>query len=820
MMAVERHGAAMGVEVACLHCGLPTRPADDSADAFCCSGCRIAFAAIRAAGLDDTYYRLRRLAPGDAGRPSDTPLDNLTLAYLASPDYTRRHGKTQPDGSCQLSFHVEGLHCAACSWLVEQVAAGEPGVGAVEVDLPGSAISLDVDPEAADLPALANRLRTFGYSLLPLHAASSKGGQQRSLLIRAGICWALAGNVMLLAFAMYSGLDASQHPGLAAGAAWASSVLTFISVLVGGSVFFRRAAASVTLAARTRQLTRLHMDVPISLGILVGFSYSAVNTATGGSELWFDSIAVLIAALLTARWLQVRGQERARDATNRLFAVIPRVARRIDVDGTESVVPLEEIGRDNLVRVEPGESCPVDGSLVSGRTHFDQSVLTGESRPVPLTVGDRAFAGSLNLGSTVLVRAASAGNRSQIGKLLEWLNENRTRKAPTVVMADRIAGGFVAAVLVLAVATAVIGFHYFPHDALDRVVALLVIACPCALGMATPLAMVTARGRAARRGLLIKDDATVEALSRAETVVLDKTGTVTVGRLELVDTFGDARWLALAAAVEHHSGHPIARAVCAAVAADGDAAHDVEEHWGSGISGTVDNAGVAVGSPAWVSLSARDPHGLQGRAAEIAAEGLTPVSVAVDGEVRLVLALGDALRPDAGSTVAALRALGKRIVLLSGDHPEVVRSVAKALGIVESDAIGGATPRDKERFVTELRRTSQVAMVGDGINDSTAMRAAHVGIALGSKNAPAVVAADVLINSGRFGTFEALLDLSRNARRVVRANLTFSLLYNVVGAAAAGFGLVTPLVAAIAMPVSSLAVVSSSLLLNYSRRLR
>ncbi len=764
-----------------------------------------------------------------AGKPAEQGADTLTLEYLDSPDFLQRHALAEADGTSTVKLHVGGLHCAACSWLVEQVAAGEPGVSGVDGDLPRTSLKLQIDPAVARLSSLATTLNTFGYTVQPTDGAKVSGDAQRSLLVRAGVCWAIAGNVMLLAFALYAGLEADLGSGvrelssLASAARWASMALAAGTLLVGGTVFFRRATASLTQAWKTRNLLRLHMDVPISLGILVGFFASVVNTVGGSGQIWFDSIAVLIAALLTARWLQVRGQERAKEASDRLFAVIPRVARRVTGGRQEEIVPIDEIATGDLLRVEPGESCPADGRVVSGRSHFNESVLTGESRPVPAVPGDAVSAGAINLSETLVVRADAAGDDSQVGRMLRWLDDNRARRAGVVMMADRVAGWFVIGVIAMALATGLVGAYYFPAEAVTRVVALLVIACPCALGMATPLAMVTARGRAARRGSLVKDDASLETLSHVQTVIFDKTGTLTTGRLVVVSTAGDETALPLAANLERNSRHPVAQALVSTYGGSATAdraASDVSEHWGYGIEGVVDGHPVLAGNPSWIGARCSPNEALATRAAAIASAGHTPVAIGVDSEWRAVVGFGDPIRPEAKATISALKKQGKNVFLLSGDHPDVAQRVGAELGLDSASVRGGASPTDKERYVTELRRASRVAMVGDGINDATAMRAADIGLALGSRNAPAVVAADVLVNGTRVNAVDELLDLAGNTRRVVRANLSFSLLYNVGGAAAAAVGLVTPLAAAIAMPISSLIVVATSLSLNYSARIR
>ncbi|HMB93758.1 MAG TPA: cation-translocating P-type ATPase, partial [Rhodothermales bacterium] len=651
-------------------------------------------------------------------------------------------------------------------------------------------------------------------------AQSQRTDTERRLLIKLGICWALAGNVMLFAFTLYAGLDLTNDPTLTTAARGASFALALISVIYGGSEFFRRSWASLQLAFRTRNVRTMHMDTPISLGILVGFGHSAWATFTGRGEVWFDSITVLIAALLTARWLQVRSRRLAGDASDRLLSLLPTMARRVRLDGTTEVIRLKEVAPDDVIEVPAGEVIPVDGPIVFGTSTINNAVLTGESRPETVSMDDIVEAGATNLSRVIHVRAQAAGEDTRIGKLLAWIRSREDKQAVVVLLADRLSGYFVLGVLTLALLTAFIWLMIQPSEAAQHVVALLVISCPCALGMATPLAMAVASGRAARTGIFIKSDQATQQLAAIDTIVLDKTGTVTEGRMTLVDYEGDDYTLDLAATLEAESTHPIALAlVQARSTCNLDATAGIlqlESHEtviGEGLRGRVAGHEVAVGRPAWIEdRTGGMPASFQMALSSYTAAGHTPVAVSVDGRCQAVLALGDRLRPDSSVLVDRLRAEGKTLYLLSGDHPDVVQSVAQSLSIPASHAFGGVSPEDKKAFIEQLCQEHTVAMIGDGVNDAAALQAAQVGIAVQGGSTPSLVAADVFLTREGLQPVSDLLDGSRHTMRVIRRNLGLSLLYNVLGASAAMLGFVTPLVAAIAMPISSLVVVLSSIL--------
>ncbi len=849
----------------CAHCGLPvghamiagsaqTDGSNGDSDAsggqtdrwFCCTGCAVVYDALASAGLGE-YHRLRALDP-DAARPARTVRLSDAVAELDTARFLADETAPGPAGTRRVTLALDGVHCAACVWLVERLPHDVAGVREARLDLARGRVAITFAPAEVRLSDVARRLARFGYEARPLRrdASGARPAAERRLLVRMGAAWALAGNAMLLAFALYSGLDVAvdnglADAGLAHGARLVSGVLATISMFVAGPEFFRRAWASVRHAVAARSIARLHMDTPIALGVLGGYAYSVWAALTGRGDVWFDSLLVLMAALLTARFLQLRARRLAGDASERLLALVPTMARRVGADGAVDVVEAALLAAGDCVEVRPGEVVPVDGIVASGASHLDRSVLTGESQPDEAAPGAHVEAGTTNLTHRIVVRVEACGEATRVGRLLAHVRDGRPSSAATVLLADRIAGVFVAGVIALAVLAAVLWAPHGADVAARVVVAVLVIACPCALGMATPLAFAVAAGRAARAGLFVKQEDAFERLAGADVVVFDKTGTLTEGRPSVVSVVGrsglddtaarDA--LRLAAALDRDSLHPVATALVAACAdaavsldtaapldgasTDGLSIMDARieaicDTPGAGRSGIVEGHRVVVGRPSWAMAQATAPDAALAAAAEaLAADGLTPVLVVVDGEAVAAIGVGDALRADAAALVARLRREGRRPYLLSGDHPAVAARVGAALGIDADSIEGGASPEHKRATIARLAETGTVVMIGDGVNDAAAMQAAHVGVAVGGGAAASQVAADVFAVRPGLAPVVALFDGSRAVVQTVRRGLAVSLAYNLLGALAAVAGLVTPLVAAVAMPVSSLAVVALAL---------
>ncbi len=805
----------------CEHCGLPVgRQPVGNDPYFCCSGCKMVYETLHESGLGDTFYRLKDLG-GETGQacPAPASIDPLLLSELDSEAFLNEHTKMLENGARSAELFLDGVHCAACVWLVERLPYERDGVLRARLDLPRARLEVVWNPARISLSEIARWLARVGYAPHPKRKVAGGGrtAAERRLLRRVGVCWAIAGNVMLLAFAMYAGLDLVNDPALTTGARWLSLLLAIPSILYGGSEFFSRAWASIRVSMRAHSPRHLHMDTPISLGILIGFAHSMWATITGAGEVWFDSITVLIAALLTARWLQLRSRRFAGDATERLLALIPTMVRRIEANGEVSIVAGKEVRPDDLVEVPAGEVVPVDGKVIAGISALNNAVLTGESRPVQIEPGVRVTAGATNLNAPIQVQVRAAGEDTRIGSLLAWIRDASSQRAPVVLMANKLSAYFVISVITLAAATGIFWTLKSPAEAVQHVVALLVISCPCALGMATPLAMAIAAGRAARSGIFIKSDEATQQLTRIDTVLLDKTGTITEGNLSLLEFEGDADALDLAAIVETRSLHPMGFAFAQSRVLPENATDRVDGFSsvaGQGVSGNVNGTPVAVGRPEWIAdLADGLPARFEKTVHDYVKKGLSPVAVSVGGTVRAVAGFGDRIREEAPEIIDHFRNAGMEVYILSGDHETVVERVASTLDLPLRNALGSVDPEDKRAFVTSLvsEQGKVVVMVGDGVNDAAALQAADVGIAVQGGSTASLVAADVFLTRPGLDTIADLFKGARVVIRVIKRNLWISLGYNILGAGAAIAGLVTPLMAAIAMPISSLVVVLSSI---------
>ena len=781
--------------VACAHCALPVPAgllAPRASRHFCCAGCQTAWALIHEHGLEDYYsFTGRREGPVLASSRSFDEFDHAAFHSL----YVRLRG----DGLSETDLYLEGVHCASCVWLVERVPLAIPGVVTAELDVGRALAHIVWDAAVVPLSAIARFVDRLGYPPHPFRgvkADAMRRKEDREALTRIGIAGAIAGNVMMLALATYAGWFGGIDGATERYFRWWSLLLTTPAILGPGLVFFRSAWS----ALRSRSL---HMDVPIALALAVGYLRGAVNTLRDDGPIYFDGVATLIFLLLVGRFLQQRAQRAAANAAELLHSLSPAAARIVDGDAIREV-PVEAVLPGVILDVRAGDTLAADGIVTGGHSAMDLALLTGESRPVAVAEGATVFAGTVNLSAPLRVRVTGAGETSRLGRLLRDVEESARRRAPIVRMADRMAVVFIAMVLVLAVATWVAWRHRDPRQALDYAIAMLVVTCPCALAMATPLAISVAIGRAARMGILIKGGDSLELLARPGRLILDKTGTITEGRLSLLSWQGPDAARAMILAIERHSRHPVSAALHEAWRGEPAlVARNVRETIGGGLEGKVDGHRVTVGKPTFVLERAR--HVLEPFAP--LDDSLTPVLIAVDGVVIARAGFGDPVRADARAAITQLRERGWRVQLLSGDDARVTLAVGRSLGIAESDCTGGASPERKRAEVERALGDGTVVMVGDGVNDAAAIAVASVGISVRGGAEASLAAADVFLAKGGFGTLLALEDGARRTVRLIRLGMAFSLAYNTAGAALAFSGVLDPLVAAIMMPASSLTVV-------------
>lgn len=797
--------------IACAHCGDPVpkglrQPLGQNS--FCCSGCEAVHGAIAASGLD-TYYALQRRleVKGRRARVSDKQFEEFD-----DPVFAGLHTSDRGDGTLGVELFVENVHCGACVWLLERLPHMEPGVQSAQVQMKSGSLRIVFDPAAVKLSHLARRLASFGY---PPHPARGRSADQlrrretRRALQNIAVAGAIAGNTMVLAFPLYGGALHGIEAEYQRFFLYLSLGLAWVSVLFPGRTFFRGALSA--WRARTP-----HMDVPIAVGLGAGLLLSTYNALRGSSEVYFESLCVLVFLLLLGRFVQRRQQQRSQSAVELLFLATPSSARLVLGDERRQV-PIEALLPGQIVEVLPGESLPVDGLVHAGSSHLDTKWLTGESRPVAVGPGDAVSAAAVNRSAPLQVACTAVGEATRVGRLMGLVETSAAREAPVVGLAHRIAGRFAVAVLVLAAVTAAIWYQLDPSRALPNALALLIVTCPCALGLATPLALVAAVGRAAQRRILVRGGDALEALVRPGELVLDKTGTLTAGEPAVTEWVGDRRLRGVAAALEACSAHPIARAF----ALPGDGAEresatvaEFVEHPGLGVEGRVDGSHYAVGSLRFaLSRGFRCAAEFEEAAARMAKRAATPIAVVRDGVVQAIAAVEDPLLPDAKATLDGLRRVGWRVRILSGDHPEVVRAVAQRLGLPEELCRGGVSPEAKLAAVEELRARAgndPVVMVGDGVNDAAALAAATVGIAVHGGAEASLAAADVYLGRRGLAPLAELLAGARRTFRAIRTNVAVSLVYNATGVALAMTGHLDPIVAAVLMPLSSLTVIGLS----------
>ncbi|MBL9014628.1 MAG: copper-translocating P-type ATPase, partial [Myxococcales bacterium] len=556
--------------------------------------------------------------------------------------------------------------------------------------------------------------------------------------------------------------------------------------------------------------------------------------AHGGlPHLYYEAAAAILSFVLLGKLLETRARKRLSDAVRGLVALVPKTARRVSSDGALVDVPVESLIVGELVLVRPGERIPIDGKVVRGTSAVDESMLTGESLPVDKAVDSLVFGGTLNQSGAFTFEVIRTGGDTALARIVEAVEQAQGSRAPIARLADVVSAYFVPAVLAIAASALVVWFALDPTPdgfavAVERFVAVLMIACPCALGLATPAAVAVGTGRGAELGILIKGGAVLEHASHVDTVLLDKTGTVTEGKPALTDVIdvsgrGELVLLALVAAVERESEHPVAQAIVAGAELRGAAYLSTTGFTmepGAGVEGRVASATVRIGTSAWLAKAGVSASALDAAADELATRGRTPSFVAIDGELAGVVAIADRPTGEAKRAIDELKAMGIDVAMVTGDREGTARAVASELGIAR--VFAEVRPEDKARVVAEERaRGRTVAMVGDGINDAPALAGAHVGVAIGTGTDIAVAAADVALLRGGIGSLPRALRLARATLRTIRQNLFWAFIFNVIGipvAAGALYSatgwLMSPILASAAMSLSSVSVLTNSLRLR------
>jgi Cu+-exporting ATPase len=678
-----------------------------------------------------------------------------------------------------------------------------------------------------------------GMALEPMGVPTGDEGPNPELIDFTRRLWVsglLSVPLLLITMGPMLGLPVRDWLG-AQIATWLELVLATPVVLWAAIPFFHRGWESVVNRSP-------NMWTLISIGVGVAYLYSVVATlfpdlfphqfrGHGGSvPVYFEAAAVIVALVFLGQVLELRARERTGSAIRALLDLAPKTARRIGADGSETDVPLDEVKSGDSLRVRPGDSVPVDGIVLEGRTSIDESMITGEPLPVEKTEGDSVTGGTLNRNGTLVIRAEKVGAETMLSRIVEMVAKAQRSRAPIQGLADRVSFYFVPTVVLVAILAFVVWAVFGPEPsmifAIVSAVSVLIIACPCALGLATPMSIMTATGRGAQAGVLIKDAEALELFAKVDTLIVDKTGTLTEGRPKLTDVvaaegFDETELLSLAASLERGSEHPLAEAIVEGAEARGatiSAASDFDAVTGKGVSGSVNGRKIALGNAAMMIDLKADAASLKDRADALRSDGKTAMFVAVDGRLAGIVAVADPVKATTAEAIRALHQTGLRIIMATGDNERTARAVAAKLGIDEVRA--DMLPESKQKLIEELRANgAKVAMAGDGVNDAPALAAADVGIAMGTGADVAVESAGITLVKGDLNGIVRARRLSQATIRNIKQNLFFAFVYNGLGVpVAAGvlypvFGtLLSPMIAAAAMSLSSVSVIANALRLR------
>lgn len=698
----------------------------------------------------------------------------------------------------RVDFLVRGARCAGCISKIERTVAALPGVLAARLNLSTGRLAVEVSNAQADPHRVIEALDRLGYPATPFDPAAARARtdvEGRRLIL----CLAVAGfgamNAMMFSVPIWAGLFGQElGPAARVMMMWMSAAVGAPCAIFAGMPFFES-------AWRSLRGGHANMDVPISVGVILTLVISFSETFLRGRDAYFDAAVSLLFLLLIGRWLDHLLRGRARSAAADLLAMQSPTAARLDATGGEAVIPLSEVRPGDRLRIRPGDRIPVDGIVEDGRAELDNSLLTGETAPAMVPLGGSCRAGALNLSGVLILRATAASDESALAEIARLVEAGAQSRSRYVRLADRAAAIYVPVVHAAALLTFSVGWFagLGPREALIRAVAVLIVTCPCALGLAVPAVQIAATSRLFRRGILVKSGAALERLAEVDHVVLDKTGVLTEGRPELVDASHEV--VAQAALLARASRHPLAQAVARAAGA-GPVAGDVVEHPGQGVEGRIDGRSARLGRAGFVGVPGTS-------------EGETELWFGFDDGPRVRLGFADRVRDDARATVEGLKARGLTVEILSGDLAGAVSAAADAVGVPAWRA--GLTPQDKADAIRELSSGRKVLMIGDGLNDAAALAGAHAGIAPGTALEASQNAADMVLTAPGLSTVLEAIDVARSARRRALENFGFAALYNLVAAPAAMLGLVNPFVAALAMSGSSLVVTLNALRMG-SRR--
>lgn len=803
----------------CFHCSLPIPDGcdihseiKDQQQNFCCHGCQAVCESIYDSGLEGFYKRTTQtLAP-----PPETSaeFDHYDLDAMQEPYVT--HGTLADDDTKTRSIHllVEGIHCAACVWLIEQHLKRLPGVVKAHVNLTLKRLYLTWDNGQIKLSDVMVKLKAIGYVAVPFDqemADERLKKQNKNILYRLAFSGFAMMNLMWISIALYSGADQGEFRLMFY---WVGFCIATPTLFYSGLPFLKGAWSGL-------KHKHLSMDLPISIGALVTWSYSStvtiLETINGvpSGHVYFDTVVNFIFVILIGRYLEALSKRKAVISTQRLLNLQPKIATQVFTNHEEKSIPVASLKQGDIVKVKPGGLIPVDGLVTKGQCDVDESMLTGESTAINKTKDNQVSAGTLNKNGVIFIQVNAILQNTALGKIVTLVEQAQGSKAPIQCIADRVVPWFVSATLSLAT----ISFLFWVNTDLELAIltatAVLIITCPCAFGLATPMAIAVATGFAAKLGILVRNGEVLERLSSIKHYVFDKTGTLTYGHigvetLTILDhNYTTQHVLEVALSLEQHSEHPIAEAVCA-YCRDNNIKiiehTDFTVHQGLGVSGTINKQAIKIGSVNWLAKES----------------SLTGVCLSINNQLVAEFIVQDQLRPAAIELVKNLSNEGIKLTMLSGDSYINANKVAQQLMAKGGhiNVIAEVLPQDKDQAIQHLQQQGEeVVMIGDGINDAPALVRADVGIAMGTGTDVSIASSDIVLLGGDLEKVQIASNLSKRTIKTIYQNIGLSISYNIIMVPLAMMAYVSPLVAAISMPISSLLVIGNAARLRTLRNL-
>ncbi len=758
---------------------------------FCCNGCAEVFYIIKNKGLEEFYKR--RITEKELLEPVFYELDNSLI-----------EGFIKPDKDQSIKLNIQGISCSSCTWLLSRILEKTEGIKRFSLSSISGSIQIEWDNQKIDLPEIIRIFYRLGYPALPYDISTHNKELQKQLrdtVIRFGTAGFLSMNLMVISLAMYIGYFQKLGD-------WNDSMFSWIGAILATPVLFGCGGEIFKKAFENLKNRFFSMDVLIALGAGAAYVSSVFGTLTGG-KVYYDTAAMIVTLVLLGRLIEINARKECSETIGRYISHQAKKAVRVNGDKKENIHP-RQIQKGDLLEVYSGETIPADGTIISGESDVNQAIISGEAMPVFKKTGDRVLGGSILENGNIIFRATEVGEQSFLGKLVKITEQAQNSRTKAQLLADSITARFVPFVCFVAILTFL--FKFFSGTgatpALFSAIAVILIACPCALGLATPLAVSMAIGRSARRGIIIKESRVLEEMKSIKAVFIDKTGTLTAGEPRIIEHEAENGTLPYFINLEKHSNHPIARAIASVDSAENMEVRDFNTFPGMGIIAKVGGKRVACGTPEFLSKNGfEDPNGINKKFAH---KDQTVVFGGFEDRVVASFVALDRPRTNSKEMVKWFKEHGMEVTMLTGDGQKAAEAIAKEVGITRVKA--RCLPQSKLDYIREKKKNgTKIIMVGDGANDAPALALADIGIAMGSGAGMALEHAHVTLLESKISDIAWLYALSDKTFRIIKQNFCWAFAYNIIGIPLAVIGVLTPIHSALMMVISSLCVVCNSL---------